>query len=451
MPTPESTAAVPTPPRASNSPRGLAIAEAAARVIPGGVNSSTRYIGEPYSFVDADGAYMTDADGRRYLDYHAAFGAILLGHNHPDVNNALRSAIGNLDLAGIGVAELEVALAERIVEVIPSAESMIATMSGSEATAQAIRLARAVTGRDLLIKFQGGFHGWHDAVARNVISTPERAYGRDPLSKGILAQAVDATLIAEFNDLNSVVELFDAHEDGIAAVILEPIPHNVGALLPTQEFVDGLRKLTQDRGSILIFDEVITGFRHALGGYQQLIGVTPDLTTFGKGMGNGFPIGGVAGRRDLMEHFNGQTGDVLMAGTFNGNPLGCTAALATISYLQTHPDFYERTHRLGERMREGLRGILAELDIEAAVAGFGGVFAVYFVNTPVLGYRELLGNNHEAYIGFHRGMTEKGFLMLPMSLKRNHISGSHTEEEVDRTLEAARDVLADLRAAGRAG
>ncbi|HTJ39452.1 MAG TPA: aminotransferase class III-fold pyridoxal phosphate-dependent enzyme, partial [Dactylosporangium sp.] len=272
------------------APRGQAIAERAARVIPGGVNSSTRYIGEPYAFTGADGAYVTDADGRRYLDYHAAFGAILLGHNAPVVNDAVRAAIGGLDLVGIGVTEPEVELAERIVDIIPSAESMIATMSGSEATAQAIRLARAATGRELIVKFQGGFHGWHDAVARNVISAPDKAYGRDPLSEGILAQAIDATLIAEFNDLGSVAELFDRHPERVAAVILEPIPHNVGALLPTQEFVEGLRALTRERGAVLIFDEVITGFRHALGGFQSVAGVTPDLTTFGKAMGNGYAV-----------------------------------------------------------------------------------------------------------------------------------------------------------------
>ncbi len=420
-------------------------------MIPGGVNSSTRYVGEPYAFTQASGAYVTDADGRRYLDYHAAFGAILLGHNSDVVNDALRDTIGQVDLVGIGVSELEVALAERVARVIPSAESMIATMSGSEATAQAIRLARAVTDRDLIIKFQGGFHGWHDAVARNVISAPELAYGRDPLSKGILAQAIDATLIAEFNDLDSVVQLFDEHSEQIAAVILEPIPHNVGALVPTQEFVDGLRKLTEQNGSILIFDEVITGFRHALGGYQQIIGVTPDITTFGKGMANGIPIGGVAGRRDLMEHFNGQTGDVLMAGTFNGNPLGCAAALATIDYLASHPDFYERTHAFGERMRSGLTAIVDELGIEATAAGFGGVFALYFTKRPLLGYRDLMRNNDAAYVAFHRGMTERGFLMLPMALKRNHISGAHTAEDVERTLDAARDVLGELRSAGTVG
>jgi glutamate-1-semialdehyde-2,1-aminomutase len=432
----------------TESPRGLAIAESAARVIPGGVNSSTRYIGAPYAFVDADGAYVTDADGRRYLDYHAAFGAILLGHNAPAVNDAIRAALGKIDLTGIGVTEGEVALAERIVEVIPSAESMIATMSGSEAVAQSIRLARAVTGRDLVVKFQGGFHGWSDSVARNVISAPDKAYGRDPLSSGILPQAVDATLIAEFNDLDSVMSLFEQYPDRIAAVIMEPIPHNVGSLVPTQEFVAGLRKLTEERGALYIFDEVITGFRHSLGGYQQIVGVTPDLTTFGKGMANGFPVGGVAGRRDLMEHFNGRTGDVLLAGTFNGNPLGCAAALATIDYLAEHPDFYERTHALGQRMRDGLGDIVTELGIEATPAGFGGVFALYFTKPPLLGYRDLMRNNDSAYVAFHRRMTDRGYLMLPMSLKRNHISGAHTREEIERTLQAAHEVLGEMQSAG---
>jgi glutamate-1-semialdehyde 2,1-aminomutase len=424
------------------------LAEAAGRVIPGGVNSSTRYVGAPYAFTEAKGAYVTDADGRRYLDYHAAFGAILLGHNFPVVNNAVRAALDGLDLIGIGVTELEVQLAERVVELIPSADSMIATMSGSEATAQAIRLSRAATGRELIIKFQGGFHGWHDSVARNVISAPGRAYQRDPISQGILPAAIDATLIAEFNDLDSVRALFDAHPDRIAAVILEPIPHNVGALVPTQDFVEGLRLLTRQHDAVLIFDEVITGFRHALGGYQQVVSVIPDLTTFGKGMANGFAVGGLAGRRELMDRFNGRGGDVLLAGTFNGNPIACAAAIATIDYLRANPDFYERTHALGNRMRSGLTGIATDLGIGATVVGFGGVFAVYFGSGEVSGYRELIRNNDAAYVAFHRGMTDRGFLMLPMSLKRNHISGAHTEADIDRTLEAAHEVLSDLPASG---
>jgi glutamate-1-semialdehyde 2,1-aminomutase len=428
----------------SDAPRGRALAEAAAKVIPGGVNSATRYIGEPYAFASAQGAYITDLDGTRYLDYHAAFGAILLGHNAEPVNRAMSQALTGLDLAGLGVTELEVALAERICSIIPSAESMIATVSGSEATAQAIRLSRAATGRRLIIKFQGGFHGGHDPVARNVISPRERAYGLDPLSAGILPEALESTLIAEFNDLGSVKALLDEHDGQVAAVIMEPIPHNVGALVPTDEFVRGLRELCTSTGTVLIFDEVITGFRHALGGYQQLCGVTPDLTTFGKGMANGYPVGGLAGRRDLMEHFNGRTGDVLLAGTFNGNPLGCAAALATLDYLAEHPDFYTRTFDFGDQLRTGLDKIVGDLGLTAHAAGFGGLFNLYFTPNKPSGYRDLLENDHEAYVTFHRSMINQGILMLPLTLKRNHISGAHTQADIDRTLEAAEKVLTGL-------
>jgi len=338
--------------------------------------------------------------------------------------------------------------ARLVTELIPSAEQMVAATSGSEATAQAVRLARAVTGRRYIVKFQGGFHGWHDAVARNVISSPDRAYGPDPLSAGILDEVLDATLIAEFNDLESVRALYETHPEQIAAVILEPIPHNVGALVPTQEFAEGLRALTTEQGSLLVFDEVITGFRHAPGGYQQVCGINPDLTTFGKAMANGYPIAGISGRRDLMQRFSSAGGDVLLAGTYNGHPVCAAAAIATMTYLRDHPDFYERTHRLGDRMRTGLANILEELDVPGVVTGFGGVFVVYFVDGPIRGYRELLRNNHAAYVAFHRRMTQAGFLMLPMSLKRNHISGAHTGDDIDRTLEAARDVLKGMRAEG---
>ncbi|HEY3686828.1 MAG TPA: aspartate aminotransferase family protein [Streptosporangiaceae bacterium] len=424
---------------------GARILAAARRVIPGGVNSATRLVGAPYAFRGASGAYVTDADGRRYLDYHAAFGAILLGHNAPEIDDAVRSAIGGVDLTGWGVTEAETELAELVAAAIPSAEQMISAMSGSEATAQAVRLARAATGRPLIVKFQGGFHGWHDSVARNVISAPERAYGRDPLSGGILDEALDATLVAEFNDLESVRACFEAHPGRIAAVIMEPIPHNVGALVPTAEFVTGLRALTAEHRALLIFDEVITGFRHALGGYQEICGVRPDLTTFGKAMGNGYPIAGLAGPRSLMERFSSAGGDVLLAGTFNGNAVSSAAAIATIRYLRDHPDFYTRTHELGARMRAGLAAIVGELGIPAVPAGFGGVFALYFLDGEIRGYRDLMRDNDQAYVAFHRRMTDRGFLMLPLALKRNHISGAHTAEDVDRTLEAARDVLREIR------
>ena len=421
-----------------------ALADRAAEVIPGGVNSATRRGGAPYAFSSGAGAYLTDFDGNRYLDYHAAFGAILLGHRHRDVEQAIAAAGNTLDLSGYGVSQAEVTLAELVVEVIPSVEQTVILNSGSEAVAYAIRIARAATDRKFLIKFQGGFHGWSDSVARNVISPKERAYGDDPITAGMLPDSWQSTLIAEFNDLESVRELFEQYPEQIAAVIMEPIPHNVGALIPTQEFIGGLRALATDQGALLIFDEVITGFRHALGGYQEICGVVPDLTTFGKAMGNGYPVAGLGGRRDLMAHFDAAGGTVALMGTFNGNATSCAAGIATISHLKNHPEFYTRTHALGERWRSGLRQILVDLQIAAEVVGFGGTFATYFVDHRVSGFRDLLENDHQASVQFHRRMIDRGVLMIPLALKRSHISGSHTEQDIDLSLSAANDSLRSM-------
>lgn len=426
-----------------------AIFDAACEVIPGGVNSATRAVGAPYAFTRAEGAHMWDADGREYLDYHSAFGAILLGHCDARVDDRVRDTIGRIDLTGYGATELEVEYGRLVAESIASVDTSLATNTGTEATLQAVRLARAVTGRRFIVKFQGNFHGWHDAVARNVISPPERAYGLDPLSAGILPDALAATLIAEYNDLASVEELFAQHPEQIAGVIFEAIPHNVGALLPTQEFVDGLRALTLREGALLICDEVITGFRHGLGGYQAVLGLDPDVTTFGKGIANGYPVAGIGGRRDLMERFSSAGGDVVVAGTFNGHAVGMAAAVATMTHLRDHGDeFYPHVHGLGERMRDGLQRIVGELGITATVGGFGSVFCLYFCDGPIRGYRDLMRNDDAAYVAFHRRMTDRGILMLPLTLKRNHISDAHTEADVDRTLEVAEEVLRELAEEG---
>lgn len=422
-----------------------AIYDAACAVIPGGVNSATRAVGAPWAFARAEGARMWDADGREYLDYHSAFGAILLGHCDPRVDDPVRETIGRLDLTGYGVTELEVEYGRLVADSIASVDTSLATNTGTEATLQAVRLARAITGRRYLVKFQGNFHGWHDAVARNVISPPERAYGLDPLSAGILPDAFDATLIAEYNDLASVEQLFEEYPEQIAGVIFEAIPHNVGALLPTQAFVDGLRELTRREGALLICDEVITGFRHGLGGYQAVLGLEPDLTTFGKGVANGYPVAGIGGRRDLMERFSSAGGDVVVAGTFNGHAVGMAAAVATMTYLRDEGDaHYAHVHGLGERMRAGLREIADEIGFAGTVGGFGSVFCLYFCDGPIVGYRDLMRNDDAAYVAFHRRMTERGILMLPLTLKRNHISAAHTGEDVDRTLTVAAEVLREL-------
>ncbi len=425
------------------------LAELAERIIPGGVNSATRSIGAPWAWKSAHGATITDMDGGVYTDYHAAFGAILLGHGDERVNDAVTRAIADIDLVGVGTTELEVEAARLIVEAIPSAEMVISTMSGSEATFQAVRLARGTTGRPYILKFQGCFHGSYDALARNVISTPDRAWKRDLNSSGILDDAVDHTLIAEFNDLASVEELFALHPDQIAAVILEPVPHNVGALLPEQQFLAGLRAITRQHGTVLIFDEVITGFRHALGGYQELCGVTPDLTTFGKAMGNGFPVAGLAGSTEIMTNFTPSGGSVMLAGTFNGNAASMAAAIATIKVLKDpEVNFYGHVFALGDRMRSGLQSIADEHGIAARVTGVGSVFIPYFLDGEVRGYRDLLRNNDDAYATFHRRMIDQGSFMYPMALKRNHISLAHTEADIDRTLSQAVDVLGAMAREG---
>lgn len=418
------------------------LAEGAERIIPGGVNSATRSIGSPWAWKSAHGATITDMDGVAYTDYHAAFGAILLGHTDERVNDAVTRAIADIDLVGLGTTELEVQAAQLMVDAIPSADMVITTMSGSEATFQAVRLARGTTSRPYILKFQGCFHGSYDALARNVISTPDRAWRRDPNSSGILDDAVDHTLIAEFNDFASVEELFAQYPDQIAAVILEPVPHNVGALLPELSFLQGLRDITRAHGSVLIFDEVITGFRHALGGYQEVCGVMPDLTTFGKAMGNGFPVAGLAGTAELMTNFTPAGGSVMLAGTFNGNAASMAAAIATITVLKDPAvDFYGHVYRLGDRMRTGLQAIADEHGIAARMTGLGSVFIPYFLDGEVRGYRDLLRNNDVAYATFHRRMIDKGSFMYPMALKRNHISLAHTEADIDRTLAQAADVL----------
>jgi glutamate-1-semialdehyde 2,1-aminomutase len=307
----------------------------AAEVIPGGVNTCRRQSTHGLCFERGRGAYLWDLDGRRYVDYHAAYGAVFLGHSHPAVTERVSAAIRDTVLFGAGVTSAELELARKIVAHLPSADQVLVCNSGSEATYHAIRLARGVTGREKIVKFQGCYNGFHDYVLRNVLSAPELVGRRDPQSTGMLDAAIDATLIARFNDLDDVEAVLGAHPDEVAAVIVEPVAHNSPGLLPRPGFLEGLRALCDREGALLIFDEVITGFRHGLGGYQAIAGVLPDLTTLGKAIANGFPIAAIAGRRELMERYTTHPdGDVHFGGTFNGNAVAVEAALATIEQLE---------------------------------------------------------------------------------------------------------------------
>ncbi|MDX3103695.1 aspartate aminotransferase family protein [Nonomuraea angiospora] len=415
------------------------LAERARQVIPGGVNSGQRSIPGLTDLVitHAAGARFRDSQGREFVDYHAAFGPPLLGHNDPDVSAAVAEAGRTVDLCGVGVTAGEVELAETLAELVPSVEKVLLTSTGSEATFHALRVARAATGRRLVVKFQGCYHGWHDAVSLNVISAPEKVGTHDPISTGILPEVLQATLVLPFNDAEAVRRAFAEHGDDIAAVILEPVPHNVGCLLPEQEFLETLRAECTRAGSVLIFDEVITGFRHHLGGWQAISGITPDLTTMGKAIANGYPVGALGGRADLMELFSSRPGGpAFFAGTYNGHPAVVAAALATLRKLREEP-VHEHVFRLGERIRTGLAEVFASLDIPALVTGYGSVFVGYFMTGPARTYDDLLRNDANMFIGYRRRLLEHGVFELPLNLKRSHVSYAHTEADADHLLEAA--------------
>lgn len=423
----------------SDHTRSNEIYEQAQRVIPGGVSSNNRLVEPNIVFSRAEGAYIYDADGKQYVDYHAAFGPPVLGHSNKEVNARVAEALSRIDLVGIGANEMEIALAEKIVEHVPSAEQVLFANSGSEATFAALRLSRAVTGRKKIIKFQGCYHGHHDAVLMNVISAPDKIGKKDPLSKGMTQEVIDNTLVLPFNDVEEFAQTIQDQGGEIAAVILEPIPHNIGCVMPRPEFLQTLRELTAQKGIVLIFDEVITGFRHGLGGYQKIAGVTPDLTSMGKAIANGYPLAALAGKKELMQHCRPGS-DVFFAGTFNAHPVGIAAGLATLEILE-RPETYNHLFALGERARQGMAQVAVKNNVEISSTGFGSVFVPYFMSGPINNYNDLLRNDTKKELAFRRGMIEEGLYMLPVAMKRNHVSLAHTQADIDRTIEAADKVL----------
>jgi glutamate-1-semialdehyde 2,1-aminomutase len=413
----------------------------ALQVIPGGVNSSVRNIVPHLVFKQAQGANLVDADGNTYLDYHAAFGPVVLGHNHPAVNRAVIEALEGCALPGAGVTELEILLAERLCRLIPSAGRVLFCNSGSEATLHALRVARAFTARNKFIKFQGCYHGVHDAVLRNAQSSPGTAGRLDAASAGIPLESLQNTLVVAYNRLDEVEAAFAANRGEVAAVIVEPIAHNMGCVLPKPGFLQGLKSVCEQHGALLIFDEVITGFRHHLGGYQAMCGVTPHLTAFGKALANGFPIAAVCGQAEVMELFNTRPGGtVYYGGTYNGNAVGCAAALATLDILEREP-VHGHIFRLGERMRKGLSEIVKRLGLRATVTGYGSIFLTYFLDGTIENYSDLLRNDAAKFVEYRRRLIERGIFKIPVNLKRNHIGYFHTEADIDRTLDICERVL----------
>jgi glutamate-1-semialdehyde 2,1-aminomutase len=421
--------------------RSRALLERATAVTPGGVNTARRKIDPPLCIRRGHGAYVEDLDGNRYIDFHAAYGAILLGHSYPAVNERVKAVMDDQVLFGVGTTEVEVAVAEKIVEHVPCAEQAVVCGSGSEATFHAIRLARGVTSRRKIVKFQGLYHGFHDYVLRNVMSAPDKIGKRDPASAGMLDEAVDATIVCRYNDEESVREAFAREGDDIAAVIVEPVAHNSPSILPVDGFLQALRDVCDEHGTVLIFDEVITGFRHGLGGYQAICGVTPDAATFAKAIANGFPMAVVAGRAELLERYNTtDTGNVTFAGTYNGGAPAMAAALATIEVLENEP-VHEHLFRLGDRMRDGLREIGKQMDVPTVVSGFGSLYVMLFMEGPLRSYDDVVRNDHQLFVAYRKELVRRGVLEMPENIGRNHIMYSHTDDDIDRALEISREAL----------
>ena len=413
----------------------------AAEITPGGVNTARRKIDPPLCFRRGDGAYVEDMDGNVYVDYHAAYGGVFLGHSHPAVTARVEQAAREAVLFGVGTTEVEVEVAERLVPHVPSADQAAFCNSGSEATFHALRLARACTGRDRILKFQGLYHGFHDYVLRNVMSAPERIGTRDPMSAGMLPAAVDATLVCRYNDLDDARATFERNEGEIAAVIVEPVAHNSPSILPEPGFLEGLRELCDAHGALLIFDEVITGVRHHLGGYQAISGVLPDLTCMGKALGNGYPVAAVLGRAEHMERFNTtRTGDVTFAGTTNGGGVAMAAAAATLEELESG-ELHEHVFALGERMRTGLRAVAEEAGVPVVVSGYGSLYVMLFMEGHLESYDDVQRNDHELFVAYRKELVRRGVFEMPENIGRNHISCSHTADDVDRSLEIAAEAL----------
>ncbi|WP_436934737.1 aspartate aminotransferase family protein [Halovenus marina] len=419
------------------------LSERARKAIPGGINSYARKFDRELNWDSGSGSRITDVDGNEYVDYLQAWGAIILGHCDEEINAAVTEAESQHDLYGYGTTELEVDVAERIQHHVPSAEKVLFGVTGSEVTAHATRLARGVTDRRKIIKFQGHYHGWYDSLAMNHLTEPEKLGTNDPDTAGLLDEIVDETIVLPFNDEDAIRETFAEHGDEIAGVILEPIAHNMGCIPPRPGYLETLREVTDDYGSLLIFDEIITGFRHDLGGAQKLEGVTPDLTTMGKSVANGYPISILCGKEEYMNQLSPAGGPVAFGGTYNAHAGSLAAARETMTELDER-NFHEEAKAYRDRICDALEDILEDNGITATVEKYGTVFLTYFMEDTPHEYTDVLEQNEELYMDYRWGMVDEGIMMVPKNVRRNYITAAHDDEDARRTIEAAQDVLSEL-------
>ncbi len=423
--------------------------------IPGGVVSLNRKSDPNICFTRGIGSRVWDIDGNEYIDYQAGFSATFLGHNDPDVNQAVMDSMANHSvLMSAGPVDTEGEFAELFCRCVPTVDKIEITTTGSEATYHAIRIARAATDHNHIIKIQGGYNGWHNDVACNVISTLNEIgprvspgeYPFDGLSSGIPEDSKSLVHVINFNDLDSVYYIIKKYP--IACIILEPVLQNIGVVKPRPGYLEGLRELADEHGFLLIFDEVKTGFRHALGGYQSICGVTPDLSTFGKAVANGYPMGVIGGKKLYMDYFihPEKAKRVLIAGTFNAHPLITAAGIATLQKLSSKTfGVYQHLEHLGELLERGLKEIFERYNRPIHVARQGSAFCVYFMEHPPVDFHDIAEQHDFAFDkAYRRALIENGVYNFPLPVKQGSISFAHTVKDIEETIEKTKDVVHSL-------
>ena len=415
----------------------------ARQLLPGGVNSPVRAFksvgGEPFFTERADGAYLWDVEGKRYIDYVGSWGPMIVGHNHPAVREAVERAVRH-GLSFGTPSPSEVTMAETIVKLVPSVEMVRMVNSGTEATMSAIRLARGATGRAKIVKFEGCYHGHGDSFLVKA-GSGALTFGV-PTSPGVPKASADLTLTLPYNDIDAARLLFAQEGKEIAGLIIEPVAGNMNCIPPKPGYLEALRELCTENGALLIFDEVMTGFRVALGGAQAHYGITPDLTCFGKIIGGGMPVGAYGGRRDLMEQI-APAGPIYQAGTLSGNPVAMAAGLAMLELIQA-PGFHDDLAARTVRLTDGIAGAAAKHGIPFSVTRVGAMFGLFFTHETVETYAQATAADVAAFNRFFHGMLERGVYLAPSAFEAGFVSSAHSDEVVEETVATADAVFADL-------
>ena len=426
-----------------NHEKSLDLFQKAQGVIPGGVNSPVRACksvgADPVFIQRADGSMVYDADGNRYIDYVGSWGPMILGHRHPQVIEAIQSVLSRGTSFG-APTDLEIELAELVIESVPTVELVRMVNSGTEATMSAIRLARGATGRDTIIKFDGCYHGHADSLL--VEAGSGVATLSIPGSPGVPDSFVSHTLSLPFNDIDGFKSVMERDGEKIACVIVEPVAGNMGLVAPAEGFLEALREQTTRYGSLLVFDEVITGFRVALGGAQSRYGISPDLTTLGKIIGGGLPVGAYGGRRDIMEKIAPQ-GSVYQAGTLSGNPVAMAAGIATLKELKK-PGFYEALEEKGARLADGLKGAAQKAGIPVSMDRVGSVMGLFFTDIDVKNIDDAKTSNLDRFTAYWQKMLQQGIYLAPSQFEAMFVSSAHSNDTIDETIAAAEAVFQEL-------